>query len=171
MEHQVILEMWKHKGFSERWLNWVKSILSSGTSAVLLNRVPGKPCILGGVRQGDPLSPLLFVLAADLLQSMMNKAFQIGMLSLPIECGLTQDYPIIQHADDTSLIMPADELFCLKGFLHTFAASTGLKVNFQKSFLVPINVPEEKTQTLVGTLGCQIFWYAFYLFGVALGDN
>jgi hypothetical protein len=59
------------------------------------------------VRQGDPLSPLLFVLATDLLQSIVNKARTEGILNLPINVGYTQDFPIIQYADDTLLIMEA----------------------------------------------------------------
>lgn len=75
VEHQVILEMLRHKGFTDKWVNWINMVLSSCSSSILLNGVPSKPfkCKCG-VRQGDPLSPLLLVLAADLLQSVVNDA-------------------------------------------------------------------------------------------------
>jgi hypothetical protein len=71
------VDILKHKGFGQRWVKWIEDILGSGTSSVLLNDVPGKTFhCRRGVRQGDPLSPLLFVLAADLLQTVINNAFQ-----------------------------------------------------------------------------------------------
>jgi hypothetical protein len=54
--------------------------------------------------------------------------------------------------------MPVEEkqLFFLKCMLQTFAVSTGLKVNFHKSFIVSINVGVEETNILAGTLGCLL---------------
>jgi hypothetical protein len=84
-------------------------ILSSGTSTILLNGVPGKVFYCRrGVQQGDPLSPpLLFVLAIDLLQSIVNSAMHNGVLSLPLPERCGPDFPIVQYADDTLLIMEA----------------------------------------------------------------
>jgi hypothetical protein len=102
IEHLFILEILKHKGFSEKWINWVKAILSSASSAVLLNGIPGKTFrCKRGVRQGDPLSPLLFVLAADFLQTIVNKAWQLGVMKHPLSEDFRGDYPIVQYVDDT----------------------------------------------------------------------
>lgn len=52
------------------------------------------------------------------------------------------DFPILQYADDTLIFMQGDarQLFFLKAILNSFAESTGLKVNYEKSMMVPINI-------------------------------
>jgi hypothetical protein len=58
-----------------------------------------------GVRQGDHISPLLFVLAADLLLSILNKAKNLGVLHLPIPLSFSINFPVIHYVDDTLIIM------------------------------------------------------------------
>jgi hypothetical protein len=81
IEYNAIMDILRHKGFRAKWLHWMDMIMSSGTSSIMLNGVPGKTFhCKRGVHQGDPLSPLLFVLAPDLLQSMLNKAKDAGII-------------------------------------------------------------------------------------------
>src|SRR5438552_19157440 len=42
VEHSTIHEMMKHMGFPDLWINWCKQLLSTGTSSILLNGIPGK---------------------------------------------------------------------------------------------------------------------------------
>ena len=150
----------------------VSMILDFDTSEVLLNGVPGKRFhYKRGVRQGDPLSPLLFILAADLLQSIVNKACECGILWLPLPSNCGPDFPIIQYANDTILIMEAcpRQLFFLKVMLNSFAESTRLHVNYHKSNLYPINVMDQKMEILANTFHCKIGSMSFTYLGLPLG--
>jgi hypothetical protein len=136
VEHEFMLQVMTHKGFPLRWLKWMKAIFGLGTSSVLLNGVPGKVFhCKRGLRQGDPLSPLLFVLAADFLQNILNNAKANNLLSLPIPLVNDKDFPVLPYADDTLIFMKGDitELDHLKEMLSSFAEASGVKVNYEKS--------------------------------------
>ena len=110
-------------------------IANSQISSVLLNGVPGKPFeCRRGVRQGDPLSPLLFVLVANLLQSVLNDALHQCLIHYPVLINYSNGFPMNQYADDTLIVISAsiDQLHHLRKILDEFVVSTSLKVNFHK---------------------------------------
>jgi len=92
------------------------------------------------------------------------------MAPLPIE-GI--DFPIVQYADDTLLLLQADarQLVCLKSLLNTFATSTGLHVNYSKSSMIPINMSTERTQRLASTFGCSVGTLPFTYLGLPMGTT
>jgi hypothetical protein len=174
MEHSFILEVLRCKGFPQKWTDWIHNILGTATSSVLLNGIPGKSFkCCKGVRQGDPLSPLLFVLAADVLQTLVDKAWLQGDIDHPISNDFGGDFPILQYADDTLLILPGDErsLLNLKECLGPFSQSSGLRVNYTKSMLVPINTSEARAQQLASSFGCSLGSMPFTYLGLPLGTT
>ena len=98
------------------------------------------------------------MLASDLLQSMVNQAQFQNLHSLPIPLQYSNDFPILQYADDTLVIMEAcpSQISTLKNILHDFSSSSGLKVNYAKSMMVPINVDEARTNMLAQLFGCVV---------------
>jgi hypothetical protein len=165
--------MLRRLGFPEEFIGWVKAFLESGTSSVLLNGVPGRnfKC-RRGVRQGDPLSPSLFVLGAELLQYVVNDLKSRGLINLPIPAG-GSDFPMVQFADDTILVMEADpvQLDILKQALNDFSSSSGLKINFHKSCMLPINISDEEVQVLAGNFGCLVGVFPFTYLGLPMGTT
>jgi hypothetical protein len=173
VEHSAIMKVLACQGYDEKWLHWMSLFMSTGTSSVLLNGVPGKKfACKRGVHQGDPLSSILFVSVAKLLQCMVNKLFQQGIFQAPLPIPDT-DFPIIQYADDTLVIMQAcpDQLEALKELLESFALATGLRVNYAKSAMMPINISETKLQDLASILGCSVGVLPFTYLGLPLGTT
>jgi hypothetical protein len=119
------------------------------------------------------MPPLLFVLAAELLQCIINKAHRQGLFQLPIPPRDEASFPIIQFADDTIMIMKTSqrELLCLKGLLESFGQSTGLRINYAKLCLVPLNMSEEKAELLAGVFGCKIQGMPFTYLGLPMGST
>ena len=113
------------------------------------------------------------MLAGDLLQTIVNKAWQNGTLKHPLSDSFGGDYPILRYADDTLLILPGDArtLFNPKGLLRSFSDSTGLHVNLSKSFLVPINTTEPRALHLANTFGCKVGSMPFTYLGLPLGTT
>nr|GFD04649.1 RNA-directed DNA polymerase, eukaryota, reverse transcriptase zinc-binding domain protein [Tanacetum cinerariifolium] len=90
-------------GFNEKWMNWISGYLSSTTSSILINGSPTREFnISRGLRQGDPLSPILFIIAMEGLHVAIEDDIAAGLYR-----GLKVNTLILSHlffADDTLFI-------------------------------------------------------------------
>jgi hypothetical protein len=115
--------------------------LNNGTVAVKLNSVMGSYFqSYNGVRQGDPLSPLLFNLVADSLTRMILKAQHNDLIFGLIDHLIPKGIAILQYADDTILCLQdvVEKVRNVKLLLYIYEQMSDLKINFEKSEVVLI---------------------------------
>jgi hypothetical protein len=155
------------KGFSALWCSWIRMLNQTSQTVVLLNGIPGRwiQCHRG-LRQGDPLSPFLFNIVADVLQQLILHASRDGLLLHPLVDDLP--CPILQYVDDTLIIIRAipHHVTNLKRALDAFA--TGLTINFHKSTFVPIKVDQNVATSMAQSFGCTVSSFPQIYLGLPL---
>jgi hypothetical protein len=124
-------EVLERKQFPRKWIEWIQQVVGGGRVGIKIN---GEVEIFfrtyKGVRQGDPLSPVLFNLVVDALATMLEKAKLTGVIKglVPnlIEGGLTH----LQYADDTIICLEVDDTCVenLKFILYCFEEMSELKI-------------------------------------------
>ncbi|KAJ9671310.1 hypothetical protein PVL29_025144 [Vitis rotundifolia] len=148
--------------------------LSSVSYAVLVNgNAKGWVKASRGLRQGDPLSPFLFTLVADVLSRFLLRAEERNMLE-GFRVGRNRTrVSHLQFADDTIFFSNSreEELQTLKCLLLVFGHISGLKVNLDKSNIYGINLDQNHLYRLAEMLDCKVSnWPILYL-GLPLGGN
>lgn len=72
----------RSRNFKPEWVGWILRELESGKTHISCNGWMGKEIkCKGGLREGDPLSPLLFTLVADGLNTIIVKAKEAGLVT------------------------------------------------------------------------------------------
>jgi len=127
-----LLAVLRRMGFGPSFISWVKLLYTDIRSAILINGYtsdwfhPSR-----GVRQGCPLSPLLYVLSIEVLAANIRAHPDIVGLRLP---GVASPLPVLSlYADDTSVITASDRAISAVFDVYTdFEAGTGAKLNLSK---------------------------------------
>lgn len=115
---EYILDMLQHRGFSTRWRDWITVLLRTSHPTVLLNGIAGrKTTHARGLRQGDPLSPYLSILAIDAMQKILELATEEGVLS-PLR-GRCAKMRLSLYADDAVIFLNPDQQEVTSLFQHS----------------------------------------------------
>ncbi|GJU58060.1 putative RNA-directed DNA polymerase, eukaryota, reverse transcriptase zinc-binding domain protein [Tanacetum coccineum] len=161
-------------GFSHKWRKWIHGCLNSSYWSVLINGSPTKEFkIQKGLRQGDPLSPFLFIIAMEALHVSIQDAKSKGIFE-GVNVGSNGiNISHLQLAND-ALIMGTwsiDNVKNLCRILRCFHMASGLKVNFSKSKFFGICVNESETNTLASILNLQPSYLPCSYLGLPIGAN
>ncbi|GAU24019.1 hypothetical protein TSUD_328220 [Trifolium subterraneum] len=85
---------------AKRWLKWMRACIFESSMSILVNGSPTEDFKVGrGLRQGDPLSPFLFLIVAEGLASMMNKVVDVGKFR-GFKINVNLHFQLLQFADD-----------------------------------------------------------------------
>ena len=121
-------------GFQDNICRWIQTFYKNIKSCVVVNgQVSHWFKIERGCRQGDPLSPYLFILAAEILAIMIRQNKEIKGITINNE-----EHKISQFADDTEFILEGDRQSFETSFkiLDMFSSISGLKINSDKTSIV-----------------------------------
>ncbi|KAK1313475.1 hypothetical protein QJS10_CPA06g01301 [Acorus calamus] len=158
-------------GFEANWIRMVRDCISTAKASVLVN---GKPCgffhMNKGLRQGDPLSPILFTVVANAFSRMMKMAEADGWIEGLSTCTGGPSTSHVQYADDTVILCAANSLSIrgAKFVCKCFEFLSGLQINFHKSSMVGIHVALEEIDTFAKIFGCRVQHYPTRLLGLPL---
>lgn len=150
-----IQHLLRYFGFDQMWIRWIMSLITTPLYSILINGIPSAPFSpTRGFRQGDPLSPFIFVLMAEGLSRLIHHVVHTRKLR-----GISlHDSPSITHqqfVDDNILFgFPSvQEARSFKSILHLFSEASGMAINDSKSQLLFFNTPPQTQTSIAKILG------------------
>ncbi|KAJ9544047.1 hypothetical protein OSB04_023754, partial [Centaurea solstitialis] len=146
---------WKNEQISKRW---IEACLSSSMVLVPVNGFPTMEFPMErGLRQGDPLSPFFFLIVAEGLHIMTEKAETKGLIK-GVKVGKEEvRISHLQYADNVILFreQETENIKNLVKVLGYFYVVSWLKINLRKSKLYGVGVTLEEVQNWAKSLGCE----------------
>ena len=155
-------------GFCAKWISLIMACVRSVTYSILINGEPkGLITLTRGIRQGDPLSPFIFLLCTEGLHSLIEDAARVGDLRGFSLCKRGPKLTHLFFVDDSLLFCRAnlDECSNILKLLGVYEQSSGQKVNKEKTALFfRKSTPQATKDSIKGLLGVQeLMFYEKYL--------
>jgi hypothetical protein len=149
----------------ERHAKWPAHLLHSGAPKWNTRLVHNPQ---RGLRQGDPLFLTLFILVMDVLNSIVVKALEEGLLQ-PLSSRSIQ-HRLSLYADDVVIFLrpAASDIDLMVGILQLFGKASGLKTSIQKSSVSPIQCSSTYMETIQKHIPCQIEGFPLKYLGLPL---
>ena len=117
--------------FGDSFINWVDMFHQDSSSKIILNGHYSKSFPLErGCRQGDPISPYLFIICSEILALAIKNNKNLEGIKL-----IKKEHKLCQYADDTTVFLKASEKnlkLCLR-ILQWFYEISGLKINIKRT--------------------------------------
>ncbi|KAK1407239.1 hypothetical protein QVD17_38853 [Tagetes erecta] len=160
--------------FTSTWRRWIHAILASSKASVLVNGSPSKEfSCQRGLRQGDPLSPFLFVIAMEAWSCILRKANEVGIfhgMQLPNNGSLISHF---LFADDVIIISQGNEnsFRNIGRSLRGFYLISGLKVNLEKSSLYGLGWGNSDLLSMASIIHCKVGDFPLTYLGLKVGAN
>lgn len=146
--HEILIG----RGFGSLFISWILKLLHNSQTCININGSLTHYFICKrGLRQGDPLSPYLFNLVADSLCKIIDKGrlhHQIHGLGPPVHDGLA--IVNCHYVDDIIFFLKADirNVENILWALFSFEALSSIKINFNKTEMVPLNLSDAESSAL-----------------------
>lgn len=127
----------------EMWRRWMRSCIHIASVLVLVNGSPAVEFqIEKWLRQGDPLAPFLFLVAAEQIASLMRRDSTMGLYK-PFKVNENVSYSMLQFADEMTVVGESskENLWSIMFVLRVFELALRLRVNYSKViFLASISL-------------------------------
>ena len=171
LDWSFLIRVVKAYGFNDMFCKWIHSILASAKISISINgKLHGFFSCSRGVRQGDPLSPLLFCLAEEVISRSITKLVREGELRLFLG---SRNNPVPSHilyADDIMLFCKATNpnIQTLTELFQRYAQNSGQFVNPSKSFIYAGSINHHRLLNIAASTGFNIGSLPFTYFGVPI---
>ncbi|GKD59320.1 RNA-directed DNA polymerase, eukaryota, reverse transcriptase zinc-binding domain protein, partial [Tanacetum coccineum] len=161
-------------GFSSNWGRWIRACLATSRASILINGSPTSEFSLKrGLRQGDPLSPFLFIILMEGLHITLKNGLTENMFR-----GICIGSPGIRlshlfYVDDVIIISEwnQNDMDNIIRILNSFYLASGLKINIHKSNLYGVGVPSSEVARVAAGSGCSASTLPFSYLGLPIGSN